>query len=75
MPTLQFSSISEFLQMGIYTFHVWSVYLLFAIFISYNLLMPRFQRKQFIREQKRRAERDAVLAAQREARSSGTGGV
>lgn len=70
MPTLQFSSLSEFLQMGIYTFHVWSVYLLFAIFISYNLLSPRLQRRQFIREQRRRAARDAELAAQRASLSS-----
>ena len=75
MPTLQFSSVAEFLQMGIYTFHVWSVYLLFAVFIGYNLLAPRIQRKQFIREQKRRAARDAELAAQRSARSSATGEV
>ena len=63
MPTVQFSSLGEFLQMGNYTFHVWTVYLLFAIFISYNLLLPRLQRQQFIREQKRRASRDAELAA------------
>lgn len=63
MPTVQFSSLAEFLQMGNYTFHVWTVYLLFAIFISYNLLLPKLQRQQFIREQKRRASRDAELAA------------
>ncbi|MDO9476454.1 MAG: heme exporter protein CcmD [Pseudohongiella sp.] len=63
MPTLQFSSLSEFLQMGgVYTFHIWTVYLLFAIFIGYNLIQPRMARRQFIREQKRRAARDAELA-------------
>jgi heme exporter protein CcmD len=62
MPSLQFSSVSEFLTMGgSYTFHIWSVYLLFAIFISYNLLQPKMARRQFIREQKRRAARDAEL--------------
>jgi heme exporter protein CcmD len=61
---IQFSSLSEFLTMGgSYTFHIWSVYLLFAVFISYNLLQPRLARRQFIREQKRRATRDAELAA------------
>ncbi len=61
---IQFSSLSEFLTMGgSYTFHIWSVYLLFAVFISYNLLQPRLARRQFIREQKRRAKRDAELAA------------
>ena len=69
MPTLQFSSLSEFLTMGgSYTFHIWSVYLLFAIFISYNLLQPKLVRRRFIREQKRRAARDAELALQESGR-------
>ena len=64
MPTLQFSSLSEFLYMGgVYTFHIWAVYLLFAIFIGYNLLQPRMTRRHFIKEQKRRAARDAELAS------------
>lgn len=44
--------------MGGYAVHVWIVYLLFAIFIVYNLLSPRITRNQFIRTQKRRAARD-----------------
>lgn len=64
MPTLQFSSFSEFVQMGTYSFHVWIVYLLFAVFVAYHLLLPGLQRKQFIRQQKRRSVRDAELAAQ-----------
>jgi heme exporter protein D len=64
MPTLQFSSFSEFLQMGSYSFHVWLVYLLFVVFLGYHLILPGLQRKQFIRLQKRRAARDAELAAQ-----------
>lgn len=56
---LAFASVSEFLQMGKYTFHVWSVYVLFAVFVTVNLYLPRAQRRQFIREQKRRALRDA----------------
>lgn len=71
MPSIQFSSVSEFLVMGgSYTFHIWSVYLLFAIFISYNLLQPRLARRQFIREQKRRAVRDAELASKGNGRSA-----
>jgi heme exporter protein CcmD len=62
MPTLQFSSVSEFLLMGSYTFHVWLVYLLFAIFVSYNLITPGVRQRQFVREQQRRAARDAELA-------------
>jgi heme exporter protein CcmD len=73
MPTPQFSSLGEFLQMGDYTFHVWIVYLLFTIFIAYNLLQPGLQRKQFVREQKRRANRDAELAARARPTSSGAG--
>jgi heme exporter protein D len=56
---IQFDSVGEFFQMGNYTFHVWSVYALFVVFIVANLLLPRLQRRQFIREQKRRALRDA----------------
>lgn len=71
MPSIQFSSISEFIAMGgIYTFHIWSVYLLFAIFISYNLLQPKLARRQFIREQKRRALRDAELASRESGQSA-----
>ena len=62
MLTLQFSSLGEFLQMGSYTFHVWLVYLLFTIFVSYNLVIPGVRQRQFVREQKRRAARDAELA-------------
>lgn len=59
---IQFSSVTEFLQMGKYTFHVWSVYGLFTIFIFVNLFLPRVQRRQFIREQRNKALRDAQLA-------------
>jgi heme exporter protein D len=47
---------------GVYTFHIWAVYLLFAVFISYNLLQPKIVRRHFLREQKRRAARDEELA-------------
>ena len=59
---LAFSSVTEFLQMGKYTFHVWSVYGLFAVFLTVNLYLPRAAHRQFIREQKRRALRDAQTA-------------
>ena len=64
MFAFQFSSLSEFLHMGgVYTFHIWAVYLLFAVFISYNLLQPKIVRRHFLREQKRRAARDEELAS------------
>lgn len=54
MFELQFASISEFLQMGEYTFNVWSVYVLFAVFIFINLYYPLLRRKKILKEQKRR---------------------
>lgn len=51
---IQFSSFSEFIQMGSYAFNVWTVYGLFAIFVAVNLYFPLRQRKQIIREHKRR---------------------
>jgi heme exporter protein D len=59
---IQFASVTEFLQMGKYTFHVWSVYGLFAVFVFVNLFLPRVQRRQFIREQRQKSLRDAQLA-------------
>tara|TARA_R110001592_G_scaffold66143_2_gene202915 strand:+ start:647 stop:889 length:243 start_codon:yes stop_codon:yes gene_type:complete len=59
---IQFNSVAEFFQMGKYTFHVWAVYGLFSIFILVNLFLPRVQRRQFIREQRNKALRDAQLA-------------
>lgn len=62
--TFQFSSLSDFLLMGgVYTFHIWAVYMLFAVFIGYNLVQPKLVKRHFIREQKRRAARDAELAS------------
>ncbi|MEX1197436.1 MAG: heme exporter protein CcmD [Pseudohongiellaceae bacterium] len=61
---LQFSSISEFLQMGRYTFHVWAVYSLFAVFVGYNLLMPLWQRRQFIRTRRQLQRREARRTGQ-----------
>ena len=54
LEALQFSSFSEFIEMGGYGFNVWSVYGLFAIFVAVNLILPMRKRKQIIREQKRR---------------------
>jgi len=59
LESMAFASVTEFLLMGKYTFHVWSVYLLFAVFLTVNLYLPRLQRRQFMKEQKRRALRDA----------------
>ncbi len=61
---IQFASVGEFFQMGKYTFHVWSVYGLFAVFLFVNLYKPRMQRRQFIREQRQKALRDKQIAQQ-----------
>lgn len=60
---LQFSSLVEFLRMGAYTFHVWSVYGLFVFFMAYNLYMPVRQRRQFIRRERARARRQRGAAS------------
>ena len=54
IDAMQFSSFSEFFDMGGYAFNVWSVYGLFVIFIAVNLILPMKKRQQIIREQKRR---------------------
>ncbi len=61
MGEVQFSSLREFLQMGQYAFHVWTVYLIFLVFLVVNVVQPLIQRKSFIKEQKRRARRDAQV--------------
>lgn len=52
---IQFSSFGEFLSMGGYAFNVWSVYLLFLVFLLVNLLGPLRRRKQILKELQRRA--------------------
>ena len=58
MQAIQFSSFKEFLDMGGYAFNIWSVYLIFAIFIAVNILLPVIRREKIIRELKRRASVD-----------------
>jgi heme exporter protein D len=52
--SIQFSSFSEFLQMGGYAFNVWSVYALFILFLAANLYLPLRRKKQIMRDLKRR---------------------
>lgn len=40
--------------MGGYAFNVWSVYALFAVFLTANLVLPLRRKKQLLRELKRR---------------------
>ena len=54
LEAIQFSSFSEFIDMGGYAFNVWSVYGLFTVFVAANLFLPMRKRQQILREQKRR---------------------
>ena len=45
----------EFFDMGGYAFNGWSVYLIFAIFIAINIILPIIRREKIIKELKRRA--------------------
>ena len=53
---IQFSSLGEFFAMGGYAFNVWSVYVLFAIFLTVNLVLPLRRGKRILREQRHRIE-------------------
>jgi len=54
IDAIQFSSFSEFIEMGGYAFNVWSVYGMFTVFLVANLLIPMRRNKQIIRDIKRR---------------------
>jgi len=54
IENIQFASFAEFLDMGGYSFNVWSVYALFAVFIAVNLIAPMLRRRQLIKELRRR---------------------
>jgi len=53
---LQFNSLAEFLAMGGYAFNVWSVYALFALFLTANLILPLRRHRRILREQRRRTK-------------------
>ena len=55
IQSIQFSSISEFLDMGGYAFNVWSVYAIFAVFIVVNLVFPIIRRKKILRDIKKQS--------------------
>jgi len=54
ISAIEFSSFSEFLNMGGYAFNVWAVYGLFFVFIAANLVAPVLKRKSILKEQSRR---------------------
>ena len=52
---IQFSNLQEFFEMGGYAFNVWSVYVIFGVFVAINLLLPMIRRGKIVKELKRRA--------------------
>tara|TARA_Y100000766_G_C18316751_1_gene323541 strand:- start:30 stop:239 length:210 start_codon:yes stop_codon:yes gene_type:complete len=52
---IQFSSVREFFEMGGYAFNVWSVYVIFGVFVAVNTFLPIIRREKIIKELKRRA--------------------
>ena len=54
IEAIQFSSFSEFIEMGGYAFNVWLVYGMFTVFLLANLLVPMRRNKQILRDIKRR---------------------
>ena len=58
VQAIQFSSFKEFFDMGGYAFNVWSVYLIFAIFIAINIILPIIRREKIIKELKRHLEKN-----------------
>ena len=59
LSTVQFSSFTDFINMGGYAFNVWAVYGLFAVFLVVNLWFPLLKRKKIIRNLKRARQRQS----------------
>ncbi len=66
LDAIQFSSFAEFLDMGGYGFNVWSVYLLFAVFVVANLVLPLRKKKKITRQLKRRLMVNAEIENENE---------
>ncbi len=64
LDAIQFASFAEFLDMGGYAFNVWSVYAIFAIFITANLILPMRKKQKIIRQLKRRMAVDAEIQSE-----------
>jgi len=61
MPDFQFDSLQDFLAMGGDAVFVWASYGVFALFILWNLLQPRFERRRLGRLlQARKLREDAM---------------
>lgn len=47
---LQFSSLTEFLQMGHHGLYIWSAYGLSLLVVAANVLQPIFKKRQLIKQ-------------------------
>jgi heme exporter protein D len=57
---MQFESFSEFIHMGGHGTFIWSVYLMTAVVILVNVLLPLRQKRQFFLDQVARSKREAT---------------
>ena len=64
---IQFDSFQEFIAMGGYAANVWSVYAMFIVFLTVNLLWPLRKKKQMLREIKRRQVVNEEMSKQKAA--------
>jgi heme exporter protein D len=60
---MQFESFSEFIHMGGHGTFIWSVYLITAVVILVNVLLPLRQKRQFFLDQVARSKREATAQA------------
>ena len=56
---IQFSSFSEFVQMGAHGVYVWSAYGVTLIVLAFNVVAPVLRRRELMRELKRDIAREA----------------
>lgn len=66
ISAIEFSSFSEFLNMGGYAFNVWAVYGLFSVFIAANLVAPMMKRKSILKDQSRRLRQHESVAKEQD---------
>lgn len=58
MPEIQYSSLTDFLDMGGYALYVWSAYGIFFAFVALSLLQPRLARRRIMKQLRARLERE-----------------
>lgn len=59
MPEFQFTDLNDFLAMGGYALYVWATYLLFVLFILFNLVPPLLAQRKTIKQHRAKLVRAA----------------